>query len=624
MTVILNRYPLWKYLLLIAIVVLGAIYAAPNLFGDDPAVEIAGNNFSKVDSSIVDQVKLTLSQRNIPYRSIELEQDKITVRLTQLDHQLSTKDILQAALGERYLVAVNLVPATPSWLEALGGQPMKLGLDLRGGVHFLLQVDVDSALQTRMQSDLRTIADSLQKNNIRYAGIAPQKPSGLLVKFRDATTRLAAQDLLSRNYGDYTYQSSEVGHDYFLKIDLSLAAIRSIRDYTMSQTVQVLNNRINALGVAESVVTRQGEDRISVDLPGVQDTAQASQILGGNATLEMRLVNETADLQSAQQGAVPLGSSLYHMIDGSPIVLKNQIVLTGDAITSASASFDQTTAQPAVSIRATGPQISEFHRITGENVGKRMAIILVDIKNTPVNIDGQIVNQARKVETVINAPIINSALGGSFQVTGLGTIQNAKNLAIQLRSGTAPANMYPLQELLVGPTLGKTNIHYGLVSVVVGFVAIVIFMALYYSLFGLIANVALALNLILIVALMSIVGFTLSLPGIAGIVLTVGMAVDANVLIFERIREELRNGTTPQAAIQAGYDRAFSTIVDANVTTLIVAVVLFMIATSTIKAFAITLIIGLLTSMLTAIMGTRAIVNLLYGGRTVQKLSIGM
>lgn len=625
MSTLPNQYPLWKYLLLLVILAVAFLYAAPNLYGDDPAIEIATDNTIVLDSGLAARTEAILQQKGIAFKTLSLENDKLIVRLKSLDSQLPTKEMLQTALGEHYTVSVSLLPATPTWLNSLGATPMKLGLDLRGGVHFLLQVDFDSVLKSHLQSDLRVLADSLQKSNLRYSGVAFQPPAALLISFREASTRDAALTQISRNFVDYAAEAvSNPDLSFGIKLTLTPTELKNLRDYTLSQTIQVLNNRINALGVAESIVARQGLDRISVDLPGVQDTTQASQILGGNATLEMRLVDETAEPASLQQGIVPLGSTLYRLSNGEPIALKNQVILTGEAIKSASAGFSQNTAEPSVSIRASGPQINDFHRITGENVGKRMGIVLVDVKNTPMVVEGKTINRAEKVQTVISAARINSALGASFEVTGLGSLQNARNLAIQLRSGTAPANLYPIQQLLVGPSLGKTNIQYGLISIVVGFAAIVLFMTFYYRLFGLIANAALTMNLLLIVSLMSLVGFTLSLPGMAAMVLTVGMAVDANVLIFERIREELRQGTPPQAAITAGYERAFSTIMDANITTLIVAVVLFAIATSAIKAFAITLIIGLLTSLLTAIMGTRAIVNLIYGGRSVKKLSIGI
>ncbi len=623
MSHILNRYPFWKNLLLIGMVVFGILYALPNLFPEVPALQISGNDITQANVSTAKQVMQILAQQGIAYQSVTLEGNKIVVRLQNTDSQLQAKDEVQATLGEQYTTAVNLVPATPAWLQNVGGAPMTLGLDLRGGVHFLLQVDLDSVMTKRAIANMRSIADGLRQAQIRYAGIQPGKPTGLILSFRDSSAQNAAQNLLRNKFNDYVVNASARDGNYYLQVNLTPAALAAIRDYTMSQTMQVLNNRVDALGVAEAVIMRQGLDRISVDLPGVQDTAQASQILGGNATLEMHLVNENADLQAATHGIVPLGSQLYTMVDGSSIVLYNKIILTGDAITSASAGVDQN-GLPAVNIVATGPQIPEFHRITGDNIGKRMGIVLVNVKNTPVNINGAMVNKPKTVETVINAAVIQSALPGSFMVNGLQTSQMAHDLAIQLRSGTTPAALFPIQELLVGPSLGKENINHGMISVIVGFILIVIFMTIYYRLFGVFANIALLLNLVLIVAFMSLIGFTLTLPGIAGIVLTLGIAVDANVLIFERIREELRNGASPQAAIHAGYERAFTTIVDANMTTLIVAIILFAIASSSVKSFAITLIIGLLTSMITAIMGTRAIVNVVYGGRQVKKLSIGI
>tara|TARA_R110000868_G_scaffold362686_1_gene624861 strand:+ start:2660 stop:4546 length:1887 start_codon:yes stop_codon:yes gene_type:complete len=624
MSNILNRYPAWKYILLIAIVVFGLIYAAPNLYPQDPAVQVSGQSVYEVSATQVTQIKQALTQSKVAYKSISMNEGKILVRLTTADSELKAKEVVQIAVGEHYTAAVNLVPSTPKWLAEAGGEPMKLGLDLRGGVHFLLEVDVASVIQKREMSDVRTIATTLREADVRYAGIQPQKPSGLLLKFRDKSTLDKAKNLLRQKFPTYTLNDITRNGVLYLQANLTEQALSELRDSVMSQTIQVLNKRVDALGVGEAVVARQGLNRIAVDLPGVQDTAQASQILGGNATLEAHLVNENADVQNAVQGIVPPGSKLYHMLQGNqPIVLFNKVILTGSAVNNASSGMDQN-GQPSVTINATGPEVPAFHRITGDNVGHRMAFVLINVKTTPKKVNGKIVNVSKKEAVVINDATIQSALPGTFVVTGLASPQMAKNLAIQLRSGTTPANLIPLQELLVGPSMGKTNIQHGVVSVVAGFLMIVVFMMLYYRLFGLIANVALFMNLVITIAIMSILHFTLSLAGIAGMVLAVGMAVDANVLIFERIREELRNGNTPQAAIHAGYERAFSTIVDANVTTLIVAVVLFAIASSNIKGFAITLIIGLLTSMLTAIMGTRSLVNLVYGGRIVKKLSIGI
>ena len=624
MAQVLNRYPLWKYLLLIALVVFGLLYAAPNLFPEDPAVQISGSNTASISQAQVNIAKQTLDKAGIKYKDISLKDDKILIRLSYIDSELKAEELIQDAIGDDYTAAVNLVSATPKWLASIGGNPMKLGLDLRGGVHFLLQVDVESVIQKRERSDLQRIAKTLREEGIRYSRIRPQS-TGLLIQFHTDAAQQQAETLLRGEFTDY--QVAEIqrpGQPSNLQMSLQPAMLTQVRNDVMSQTIQVLNNRVNALGVAEAVVARQGLDRISVDLPGVQDTTQASLILGGNATLEMRLVNENADISSAQQGIVPAGSSLYHTLDGRPIVLYNKIILTGDAITRAKAGIDERSATPSVTITAVGPQVPEFHRITGRNIGKRMGIILINSKTETTIVNGKEQHKVVKEALVVNDAVIQNALPGTFQVMGLSSTQMAKNLAIQLRSGTTPAALFPQQELLVGPSLGKANIEHGVWSVLAGFLMIIGFMLLYYRLFGLIANIALFTNLVLTIAVMSIVGFTLSLPGIAGMVLAVGMAVDANVLIFERIREELRNGNTPQAAIHAGYERAFTTIVDSNVTTLIIAILLFAVATSTVKAFAITLIIGLLISMITAIIGTRALVNLIYGGRAVKKLSIGI
>jgi preprotein translocase subunit SecD len=475
----------------------------------------------------------------------------------------------------------------------------------------------------RLKSDVRNIADSLRQANLRYSGIRTTKDGFMLIKFRDANTRNNAQSSLTTSYPDYLVTPETEGADLYLKVGMSPAAITELRNYTMTQTVTVLRNRIDALGVAEPSISRQGADRIVVELPGIQDMALAKQMLGGTATLEFHMVDSQHDVQSAVNGMVPLGSRVYHMSDGSPILLKNQIVLSGNSITFAAANFDQS-GQPSVNIRTAGSQVSTFNRITSSSIGQRMAIVYVETKNTPKLIKGKIVNVSRKVERVISAPVIQGALGNNFQITGLNDVNVAKNLAIQLKSGALPANMYPIQEKNVGPSLGAANIHRGIISVIAGFVLIVLFMALYYRFMGLLANLALFTNVVLIVAVMSIIGVTMTLPGIAAVVLTMGMAVDANVLIFERIREELHNGSTIQAAIHAGYERAFTTIVDANITTLIVAMALFAIGTGAIQGFAVTLIIGLVTSMITAIMGTRAIVNLVYGNRPVKKISIGM
>jgi len=514
----------------------------------------------------------------------------------------------------------------------LGAKPMKLGLDLRGGIHFLLSVDVDSMLKKREAGDARNIANDLREAKIRYAAVQriPGKGrtdgipnSGIRIRFRKQDNLEKAYHLLKRRYPEFQLSKTAKNGDYEIIGRMTPEALHKLGQYTVEQTMTVLRNRVNELGVAEPIVQQQGKDKIVVDLPGVQDAAQAQQILGGTATLEFHLVDDRHDVASALRGQVPFGSKVYTMSDGTPILLQNRVVLSGNSIVNSSSGFGED-GRPNVSIRVAGSEVSLFNRITRKNIGHRMAIVYVETKTTTEEVNGKPVTSQRKVERVISAPVIQNALGNNFQITGLASPQEASNLALLLRAGALPVAINIVEESNIGPSLGKENIHKGFVSVQIGFILIVLFMALYYRVFGIIADLALAMNLVLVLALMSIMGFTLTLPGIAGIVLTVGMAVDANVLIFERIREELRSGMTPQASIYAGYEKAFSTIVDANVTTLIVALVLFVLGTGSIKGFAVTLTLGILTSMLTAITGTRAVVNLLYGGKKNPRLNIGI
>jgi preprotein translocase subunit SecD len=621
----MNRYPLWKYLLLVILIIIGLLYALPNFFGEDPVLQISGAEGSQLTTATQSLVTATLQKDNIAIKSIATEDNGLlVVRFNSVSEQMKAKDILQAVLGEQFVVAQNLLSVTPKWLQDIGAHPMKLGLDLRGGMHFLLQVDVNAVITARAKNDMRSIADNLRQADIRYAGIRPDTDGSLLIKFRDDTTQQAAQTQLQKNYPDYQITTLTQGSELYLRLQITPTALEQTRDYVMTQTMTVLRNRIDALGVAEPIVSRQGLDRVVVELPGVQDMALAKQMLGGTATLEFHLVDAQHDLQSALAGMVPIGSRIYYMTNGQPLLLQNQVVLSGSAITFAAASFDQT-GQPSVDIRIAGSQVTTFAQATGANIGKQMAIVYVETKNTPTLLDGKMVNTARRVEHIISAPVIQSALPASFQITGMSSVQESKNLAIMLKSGALPANMYPIEERNVGPSLGAVNIQRGIISVIAGFVLIVLFMLIYYRLMGLVANLALLMNVVFIVAIMSIIGVTLTLPGMAAIVLTMGLAVDANVLIFERIREELRNGVSVQAAIQAGYARAFATILDANITTLIVAFALFGIGIGAVQGFAITLIIGILTSMVTAVMGSRAIVNLIYGNRhNVKTISIGM
>lgn len=611
--------------MLVAIAVIGLVYAIPNLYSEDPAVQVSSQ--SPVDmAQLSQQVKGILDDAKIPHSKLITTGDRLEARFASTDIQLLARDAIKNGIDSQYTVALNLAPATPGWFDKIGAEPMKQGLDLRGGVHFLLEVDVDSVINRRFEGLMKGMGQDLREAGIRYVGIRylsdKSEDKGIAIKFRSDEVMGQALSELKDKFSSLTFTKSD--KDSSLVIGLSPTELNSIRQTTIEQTMGILRNRVNELGIGEAVVQQQGATRIGVDLPGIQDAARAKQILGGTATLQFYMVDQEHDAQVAKQtGAVPVNSKLY-MMDGSPILLKRQVVLNGDSITSAVSSFDQQTATPAVQIQLGGGGEGLFTKVTRENIGKRMAIVFVETKSTSELVDGVEKRSTHREERVISAPVIQSALGSNFQITGLSDSKEASNLALLLRAGALPAVIYPVEERTVGPSLGKENIHRGLVSLEVGMGLILILMIIYYRFFGLVADIALFLNLILLSALMSIIGATLTLPGIAGFVLTVGMAVDANVLIYERIREELRNGLSPQAAIHAGYDRAFATIIDANVTTLIVGIVLFAIGTGPIRGFAVILCLGLLTSMLTSITYTRAIVNWYYGGRSVKKLSIGI
>ncbi|KTD25791.1 protein export protein [Legionella lansingensis] len=616
-----NKYPLWKNVMLIIIAVIGLIYAIPNLYSEDPAVQISSQ--SPVDMGQLSQhVETILHDAKIRYNSITTSGDHLEIRFASTDTQLLARDTIKNALGEQYTVALNLAPTTPQWMSRIGAEPMKQGLDLRGGVHFLLEVDVDSVISRRYEGLMKSIGQDLREEGIRYTGIRYIADKGIDIRFRTPEAMDAGIAEIKDKFPDLLISQSPVTNTILAV--LSPTELNTIRQNTIEQTMSILRNRVNELGVGEAVVQQQGATRVGVDLPGIQDAARAKQILGGTATLQFYLVDQDNDAQVAKQtGVIPVNSKLY-MMDGQPILLKRQIVLSGDSITSAVSSFDQQTGTPAVQVQLGGGGESLFTKITRENIGKRMAIVFVESKTDTYNIDGVEKRMTKREERVISAPVIQSALGNNFQITGLSDSKEASNLALLLRAGALPAVIYPVEERTVGPSLGKENIRRGLVSLEVGMGLIIVLMLVYYRFFGLVANIALFLNLILLSALMSLIGNTLTLPGIAAFVLTVGMAVDANVLIYERIREELRNGVSPQAAIYAGYDRAFATIVDANVTTLIVGIILFAIGSGPIRGFAVILSLGLLTSMLTSIIYTRAIVNWYYGGRSVKKLSIGI
>lgn len=618
-----NRYPMWKYVLLVFMVIFAAIYAAPNLYGEDIAVQISHQDASPVSQSDVNKVTDALKQHNIPFLSAGIDEKQILVRFEDTDTQLKASDYIKATVGDKYIVAPNLAARTPQWLQNLGAEPLKLGLDLRGGVHFLLNVDINAVMKARETGDVHSISNELRQANIRYSRLTSSPNNGIVINFRDEQTLQQAYKLVPKRFPEYVVTQQMNDGSYTMRAVLSEAAVTKLRNYAVEQSMSILRNRINELGVSEAVVQRQGMSKISVDMPGVQDTTRAKDIIGKTATLEFRLVDDEHDLESAMAGVVPIGSRLYKREDGRPILLKSQVILRGSSITYATAAFDETNS-PQVNVQLGGGGERTFHKVTAANVGKAMAVVYVETKTTQKIVNGEMQTVRTPVEKVINVATIQSALGNSFRITGLQSQRYSQDLALLLRSGSFTAPIEFVQERIVGPKLGKENIRKGITSLIYGFILIVLFMLAYYRMFGFFANMALLLNVVFIVALLSLLGATLTLPGIAGIVLTVGMAVDANVLINERIREELRHGMSPQAAIRAGYERAFSTIVDANVTTLIVAVVLFTLGSGQVKGFAVTLSIGLLTSMLTAIFFTRALVNLIYGKRkTLHSLSIG-
>jgi len=625
----MNQYPLWRYILIVVLVILGVVYALPNIYGDDPAIQISPSNAQPVTAELVSKTKAALTQHRISYLSIKQQPSNVLVRFPDTSTQLKAQDLLEAALGNKYTIALNLASKTPKWLQALGAEPMKLGLDLRGGIHFLMQVDTDALIKESQNSDVHSMGTQLREANVRYAGMTNLGDKGVLLRFRDDSTQQDALSLLKRNFPQYQFQAKQQGTSYIIHGQMFPQEFVKLQQHAVEQNITILRNRVNELGVAEPVIAQQGKNKISVDLPGIQDTARAKGLIGKVATIRLQLVDTEHDAaQAASTGIVPFGDTLYKFAQNEgdqpqPILLKNQVILHGSSIVSASTITGED-GRPAVSIRAGGSEIPFFNKVTRENVNKPLAVVYSEKKMEKKILDGKVVRIPVQIDKVINVANINQALAGNFQIMGLDSMLYAKNLALLLRSGAYTAPVAIVAENVVGPSLGKANIEMGVLSTEIGSLLVIIFMAVYYRLFGLIANVALILNVVFVVAIMSLLGATMTLPGIAGIVLTVGMAVDANVLINERIREELRAGVTPQAAIYAGYERAFSTIVDANVTTLIVAIVLFALGTGPVQGFAVTLTIGLLTSMVTAIFFTRAIVNLVYGNRSVKQLSIGI
>lgn len=616
----MNRTPLWK-VIFIFLVVLGAlVYAAPNVFREDPSVQVSPSRNELVDAVLEQEVVEALKKAGITPKGVDRAERSMLVRLVDEEAQLKAKDIIAAVLGDKYTVALNLASTTPAWLEALGGKPMYLGLDLRGGVHFLLAIDSKAAVtqaEERFVADLRA---NFRDEKIRYKTIARKEGGGLTVTFNDQENMDLGLELLGRQYPEL--QSTDGGEPNTVDLRMTDKHVLDTRKFAIEQNLTTLRNRVNELGVAEPVIQQQGEEQIVVQLPGVQDTAQAKDILGATATLEFHMVDTEHDLASAEQGRVPPGSKVYAMREGGNVLLQKQVMLTGEYIIDAKAGFDPTDNRPNVSIRLDGKGGALFERATRDNVGKPMAVVFIENKSRTVTENGETRKVRERVEEVINVATIREQLGRSFQITGLDSAREATNLALLLRAGALAAPMEIVEERTVGPSLGKDNIDKGILSVSIALALVLLFIAWYYRVFGIAADIALLLNLVFLVAIMSLLQATLTLPGIAGIVLTLGMAVDANVLINERILEELRNGTTPQAAIHAGYERAWATILDSNITTLIAGILLFAVGTGPIKGFAVTLCIGILTSMFTAVVISRAVINAIYGGRRVARLSI--
>ena len=620
--IINNRFPAWKYLLLITVVVLGLTYAMPNLFGDDPAVQVSPIQAGQFDQTTTQAIEARLTESGLMPKTLEFDGNQYLLRFSDVEAQLQANDVLRELFERQAVVALNLAPATPTWLRSLGGQPMYLGLDLRGGVHFLMDVDMDAAVEGAYRRYNDEIRNLLREARVRYQSVDYQDET-LRVVFRGADARDQGLVELEKEYAnEMQILSVDENQQASVSLRLSDSVIAETKKFALQQNITTLRNRINELGVAEPVIQQQGERRIVVQLPGVQDTARAKEILGATATLEFRLVDERGDAERAQRtGVAPGQSQLYQFRDGRPILLQRSVIVTGDSVINAQSGIDAQAGSAQVSVTLDGAGGRRMLDTTRDNIGNRMAVVFIESRVDTVEENGEMVKQRVVTRDVINAAVIRDQFANRFQITGLDSPQEAQNLALLLRAGALAAPMEIVEERTVGPSLGQDNIDQGLMSVVVGFILVLILMAWRYKVFGMIANLALVLNLVLIVAVLSLMQATLTLPGIAGIVLTVGMAVDANVLIFERIREELKNSSI-QTAIHAGYEKAFITIADANITTLLAAIVLFSFGTGPIKGFAITLTIGIITSMFTAILGTRAIVNWIYGNKRVSKLSI--
>jgi preprotein translocase subunit SecD len=609
----MNRYPLWKYLLIAATVAIGLLYTLPNFYGEVPAVQVSPLRSNlKTDAALMAKVEEVLKNASLNPEGVALDATSVRARFSGTESQIKAKDALQSALGEDYVVALNLLSRSPQWLASIGALPMYLGLDLRGGVHFLMQVDMKSALSKKLEAYTNDIRGLLREQRLQYSSLSREGQS-ISVRFRDASLRDKALARISKEMPDLELRAADDGGEFRISGTLSVEAQRKNQEFALQQNITTLRNRVNELGVAEPIIQQQGADRVVVQLPGVQDTAKAKDILGRTATLEVRMVDDErmdpAMLQQAKAGQVPFGTELYYERGGQPVLVKKQVILTGERINDAQPGFDNQTGEPAVHLNLDGTGARIFQQYTRENVGKRMAILLFE----------------RGKGEVVTAPVIRTEIGGvRVQISGRMTTQEAKDVSLLLRAGALAAPMEIVEERTIGPSLGAENIEIGFNSTLYGFAAIAVFMIIYYNIVGVFSIIALAANVLFLVALLSMLQATLTLPGIAGIALTLGMAIDANVLINERIREELRNGVTPHAAIFTGYDRAWGTILDSNITTLIAGFALFAFGSGPVKGFAVVLCLGILTSVFSAVVVSRGLINLYYGSRRkLDHISIG-
>ena len=615
----MNHYAPWKNMLVVFFLFITSLYALPNIYGSDLAIQITGTGDYAVEENDLEGINNVLVENAIDFKSLELINSNILIRFSDSKSQLSSKALLKDTLSRNYVVALNLAPSIPQWLSGLGGKAMSLGLDLRGGVHFLLEVDMEAVISTSIDHYYNELRTLLRKDKL-YKKIR-KEDNLLVVSFKTEKQKNEAKKLIRNDLSDLMIvEGSE--SEFEVSLEMSSNAQKAAKSSALNQNITTLRNRVNELGVAEPIIQQQGSERIVVQLPGVQDTARAKEILGAVATIEFRLVDEKNDVQTAiQSGKIPSGSKLYKFNDGRPLLLKTTVIATGENIVDASSGVDKDN-NPAVSIVLDSSGGRTMLEITKEFVGYRMAVVFIENQVETIIENGKTVKKRSKTQDIINAAVIQGTFSNRFQITGLDSSREARNLSLLLRAGSLSAPIEIIEERTIGPSLGADNIQKGLISVLVGFVLVLVFMAWRYRVFGLVANVALTLNLITIVSILSMIQATLTLPGIAGIVLTVGMAVDANVLIFERIKEELRSTKNIQKAISAGYEKALLTIADANITTLIASLVLFSFGTGAIKGFAVTLSIGIITSMFTAIIVSRAMINLIYGGKKIEEISI--